>query len=938
MDRPQQKVKLFGYFTILTLLVVGILNFVLLSTTNNVLNGGSLFEVAFASEQIGATQDLVMVATLLIVFAFVAVGLTLISLFDAIKDKTNLMLTAIIANGVVIVFYIIVSLIFGFFTQGVLLLICATVIILVIALALFVSRRKLIYFDEDGNKMIEVPETDEKRVSKIPEVKKLARYVLIYNVVVLVLLATMFFIPLFTIEAGGVVDSYFLIDGFQEHTNIFNLIYSFTFTSLYLASIFVFILSLSSFISSKPRYIKNTKGLLYLNIAISFIYFVTGLGTAIYHSYTTAGIISSTISFLPLLLIACTSLLYAFLKGKFDFSTNMITAREFKKGAVKFHFERLVYVTIMTIGVYAILFLEVFNISYTYAGTTDTIKLTGLELLQQYNTLGGGYQLLAFMIITMLITSTLLLIVNIAAYFAKTKQRVIFTGTTVFNIGTIFLLSISSLYFIIAQEINVENIEIILGQHGIPISADYSYSIANQVIFVLFADVAILIAALFTDSFSRENDYELEFGPTRPSANGEPVYAGDGGEATGPQQNQNQGSGSGSSQQSEANRPSGTGNSLDQPKLLNFDPCPTFTQIDRTTVLLGNELKEKEKLIEKTPSLERLVAFVVQYAKNSKSKLSYTRQNIATFVAGIGTSRLTILQGLSGTGKTSLPKIFQEAIMGECNIIEVESSWKDKNELLGYYNEFTQTYTPKKFTQALYKAALNKNVPTFIVLDEMNLSRIEYYFSDFLSLMEHDENKREIKLVNIELKKTIDGKETEYAALTDANTLKIPPNIWFIGTANRDESTFVISDKVYDRAHTMNFNKRAVKVRDAGAPLQNAFYTTSMLVKLLSDAKKAGNFDAERSQLIREVETILTPYNITFGNRILNQIESFVDIYRACFPGKEVTHEAIETILLSKVVTKLEVKSILNKNSLARQFEKLNLLKCSAFVNSLDED
>jgi hypothetical protein len=150
-------------------------------------------------------------------------------------------------------------------------------------------------------------------------------------------------------------------------------------------------------------------------------------------------------------------------------------------------------------------------------------------------------------------------------------------------------------------------------------------------------------------------------------------------------------------------------------------------------------------------SLSDLVKFVVEYARDSRLHLSYREEDIATFVSGLGACRLTILQGMSGTGKTSLPKIFSEAIDGNCDIIEVESSWKDKNELLGYYNEFSRTYTPKKFTQALYKAALNPEIPTFIVLDEMNLSRIEYYFSDFLSLMENEENKREIKLINIKL-------------------------------------------------------------------------------------------------------------------------------------------------------------------------------------------
>jgi hypothetical protein len=293
---------------------------------------------------------------------------------------------------------------------------------------------------------------------------------------------------------------------------------------------------------------------------------------------------------------------------------------------------------------------------------------------------------------------------------------------------------------------------------------------------------------------------------------------------------------------------------------------------------------------------------------------------------------------MSGTGKTSLPKIFSEAIFGNCEIIEVESSWKDKNELLGYYNEFSMKYTPKKFTLALYKAALNKEIFTFILLDEMNLSRIEYYFSDFLSLMENEEGHREIKLINLKLNRKEEDKDIEYSALDEGHTLKIPSNVWFIGTANRDESTFVISDKVYDRAHTMNFTKRAPKVRSFSEPISKQYYDYETINELFVRAKQNGSFDAESSELIKSIELLLAPYNISFGNRILKQIEDFVNIYKACFLPEDVEAEAIEKILLSKVVAKLEVKTIEDKEKLEQEFVKLNLNLCAAFIRSLDDE
>jgi hypothetical protein len=319
--------------------------------------------------------------------------------------------------------------------------------------------------------------------------------------------------------------------------------------------------------------------------------------------------------------------------------------------------------------------------------------------------------------------------------------------------------------------------------------------------------------------------------------------------------------------------------------------------------------------------------------------LSYTDENIATFLAGLGATKLSILQGMSGTGKTSLPKIVSESLMSICDIVEVESSWRDKNELLGYYNEFSKIYTPKKFTQALYKACLNSDTLTFIVLDEMNLSRIEYYFSDFLSLMENEPDKREIKLLNLSLERTEHGDKKKYEALVDGHTIKIPQNIWFIGTANRDESTYDISDKVYDRAHTMNFDRRAQKPLFYGEPISAKYLPASEIIRLFDESKEKIKINIDDYPVVKKVEELLEPYNISFGNRIAMQIESFVSIYASCFAlNDEVIHDAFDIILLSKVVKKLELKSVVDKEELANGFDQIGLKRCANFVMGLKED
>ena len=370
-----------------------------------------------------------------------------------------------------------------------------------------------------------------------------------------------------------------------------------------------------------------------------------------------------------------------------------------------------------------------------------------------------------------------------------------------------------------------------------------------------------------------------------------------------------------------------------------FDPCPAFTQLDSKVFEYRRALSEKQSVLFENPTLPALVDFIVQYARNSQKHLFYTRETIAAFLAGLGTTRLTILQGMSGTGKTSLPKIVAEALASVCDLVEVESSWRDKNELLGYYNEFNKTYTPKKFTQMLYRARLNPEVITFIVLDEMNLSRIEYYFSDFLSLMENEPDQRELKLLNVPLYRKSLEKNIPYKALTDGHTLKIPANVWFVGTANRDESTYDISDKVYDRAHTMNFDQRAARMQYYEQVMKPRYLSVETLNRLFEEAKERLPFNLEQYGVIAEVERLLAPYNISFGNRVAMQMETFVSIYASCFDVNDaVIRDALEIILLSKVVRKLELKSIEDKEQLAQEFDRLRLSRCSRFIREIQED
>lgn len=739
-----------------------------------------------------------------------------------------------------------------------------------------------------------------------PESKKSALAILItVSVGLLALVLCQLFVPLYSVGSGNIVHTVslgkviFASDAYTEDSVYFlaNLV-------MFIAVFLYFVSSLSFFYSDKKRFVAMSKKLMWLEIAVSFIFF--GLGYIIQFVYSLQGFDSKSLSYIAFIIFCVIAVPYSVFKGQFDEANGIVAPLH--KGHIRFtDVEPFVYLLLVTAVTVVSLFFNIIDVSFTSTEVTEDIKLTGIKLLQDYPNLGSGYQALAFGAMIMILCSGIGLILCLCAFLSRYKHFANLSKAITFvNVFFIFLFGASGLYFTIATKITEETTLEVIQYYYPGYSSTYTYSIKTDVLYCLLVDVAIVAVMLVRKALDGEKG-NLSVDAASVSASG----AGGGAGLLGGKDDTPEG---------------------------HFDPCPAFSEIDAKEDEFKVDFLKRKDLEAKEPSLDGLVKFVVDYARDSRLHLSYSYEDMATFVSGLGACRLSILQGMSGTGKTSLPKIFSEAIDADCDLIEVESSWKDKNELLGYYNEFSQKYTPKKFTQALYKACLNPEIPTFIVLDEMNLSRIEYYFSDFLSLMENEEGHRDIKLLNINIHVSDNGTFREYKALHDGNTIKVPSNVWFVGTANRDESTFVISDKVYDRANTMNFTKRAPKVRDYGDPIPQQFYSASEIMKLYEEAKKKGTFDAENNDTIKKVEELLRPFNISFGNRILRQIEDFVDIYECCFPTKNVEAQAVETILLSKVVAKLEVKTIDDKEELSREFSDLGLARCAAFVDSLNED
>ena len=281
-----------------------------------------------------------------------------------------------------------------------------------------------------------------------------------------------------------------------------------------------------------------------------------------------------------------------------------------------------------------------------------------------------------------------------------------------------------------------------------------------------------------------------------------------------------------------------------------------------------------------------------------EEKLYFDIDTIRFFVSGFAASHFMILEGLSGTGKSSLPRYFAKFINANLLFVPVQATWRDKTNLIGYFNDFSKAYSETEFLTSLYHANYNPDMIHMFVLDEMNISRVEYYFADFLSVLEYPEEEWKIKIMQLPYNFIPPAK-------LDDGVIQIPNNVYFVGTANKDDSTFTITDKVYDRAITIDFDNRndSFNVNGDASPIN---LSRSALAKLYQEAKNNKSYqmtdnDYQKFQTISDY--IYDQFDITFGNRILNQISELVPVFVSCGGTKE---EALDFLLSRKVISKIE--------------------------------
>ena len=310
--------------------------------------------------------------------------------------------------------------------------------------------------------------------------------------------------------------------------------------------------------------------------------------------------------------------------------------------------------------------------------------------------------------------------------------------------------------------------------------------------------------------------------------------------------------------------------------------------------------KVDEKYLNYTPevinnnfTLNSLCETFRNYAA-SRLHLYYDINLIRLFIAAFASNKLIILEGISGTGKTSLAYAFGSFVKNDTTVASVQPSWRDSTEIFGYFNEFTKKFNETEILEKMYEAHFNDEI-YLTLLDEMNISRVEYYFAEMLSILELP-NKKDWKIELVpnvwpnDPKKLEDGK------------LQLPENMWYVGTINNDDSTFMITDKVYDRAMPIAIDDKceAFEALDT-EPLKISY---KYLDNTFKTAMKDNEVSQETLDKVAKLDRyVIDHFRLSFGNRIVKQLREFVPVFVGC-GGTEVA--GIDYVIAHKILRKFE--------------------------------
>jgi hypothetical protein len=304
-----------------------------------------------------------------------------------------------------------------------------------------------------------------------------------------------------------------------------------------------------------------------------------------------------------------------------------------------------------------------------------------------------------------------------------------------------------------------------------------------------------------------------------------------------------------------------------------------------------------------------------------------TVEDLANFITCLRVKPFVILAGVSGIGKSRLVRLFGEAIGARCDVIAVQPNWTDNADLFGYVDPARQVFVPGRCTVALREAASLGSQPFLLCLDEMNLAHVEYYFADFLSVLESrrfDDLDRVVTddlLGNVRAQLGAEGSDQKDVW----PPLPFPSNAFVIGTVNMDETTHPFSKKVLDRANTIELTNMslATVLGAKRAPLDTNFDWEFLLPAAvsLSDVYDSDKpfFDRLIAELT-DINAILEPLNQHFAYRVRDEICLY------CYYAQELPiylppSKAIDYQILQKILPRLHGSTEATRRALSSLFE-----------------
>lgn len=318
--------------------------------------------------------------------------------------------------------------------------------------------------------------------------------------------------------------------------------------------------------------------------------------------------------------------------------------------------------------------------------------------------------------------------------------------------------------------------------------------------------------------------------------------------------------------------------------------------------------KRNRGMSNKRLSVSEAIDIIKRYI--SQKGFCYDSGLVENFYLSLKSKPFVILAGTSGTGKTRLVNLFAEAIGAGYYLVPVRPDWSDGSDLFGH-RDLNGNFIEGPVCAAFNEAIGSPDKPVFLCLDEMNLARVEYYLSDFLSVIESRKKREDGSIYTSEIVQYKNG---------------IPDNLYIVGTVNMDETTFPFSKKVLDRANTIEFSYVNLEpIFDAGEEtespieLSNEYLRAEYLI-LTRDCVDEKDYVTDVCAELKRINEILVKANLHIGYRVRDEIVFYLLNNRKA--GNLLSHEAaFDNEIMQKILPRVQGSATMIRDMLVELFK-----------------